>query len=213
MSENGIQSRVIYIIFVCLEKFYSSFKTLGHGGSVKSLYDVSLLCPSAYIYCCLFHAVLEPSAYTSVSLVRLEVSQVKHYWNIIALQCCVSFRCVTQWISDMSTCTPSLLNLPPTRPVSPPTHPSRSSRSIQLSSLWYTAVSTSYFTYGHAFMGFACGSAGWGSACNAGDLASILGLERSPGEGKGYLLQDSGLENSMDCIGIVCGVAKSPDLL
>ena len=38
------------------------------------------------------------------------------------------------------------------------------------------------------------------SACNAGDPSSIPGLERSPGEGKGYLLQYSGLENSMDCI-------------
>ena len=32
-----------------------------------------------------------------------------------------------------------------------------------------------------------------------GDLGSIPGLERSPGEGKGYPLQYSGLENSMDC--------------
>ena len=40
-----------------------------------------------------------------------------------------------------------------------------------------------------------------------GDLGSILGLERSPGEGKGYPLQYSGLENSMDCI--VHGIAKS----
>ena len=31
-----------------------------------------------------------------------------------------------------------------------------------------------------------------------GDLGSILGSERSPGEGKGYPLQYSGLENSMD---------------
>ena len=38
-------------------------------------------------------------------------------------------------------------------------------------------------------------------ACNAGDLSSIPGLERSPGERKGYPLQYSGLENSMDCIG------------
>ena len=45
-----------------------------------------------------------------------------------------------------------------------------------------------------------CGSAGKESACNAGDLASILGLGRSPGEGKGYPLQYFGLENSMDCI-------------
>ena len=36
------------------------------------------------------------------------------------------------------------------------------------------------------------------SACNAGDLGSIPGLGRSPGEEKGYPLQYSGLENSMD---------------
>ena len=39
------------------------------------------------------------------------------------------------------------------------------------------------------FLGFPCGSAGKESACNAGDLGSIPGLERSPGEGKGYPLQ------------------------
>ena len=38
------------------------------------------------------------------------------------------------------------------------------------------------------------------SACNVGDLGSIPGLGRSPGEGKGYPLQYSGLENSMGCI-------------
>ena len=42
---------------------------------------------------------------------------------------------------------------------------------------------------------------------NAGDLGLILGLGRSPGEGKGNPLQYSGLENSMDCI--VPGVTKS----
>ena len=43
-------------------------------------------------------------------------------------------------------------------------------------------------------------SAGKESACNAGDLGSIPGLGRSPGEGKGYPLQYSDLENSMGCI-------------
>ena len=46
---------------------------------------------------------------------------------------------------------------------------------------------------------FPCGSAGKKSVCNVGDLGSIPGLGRSPGEGKGYPLQYSGLENSMDC--------------
>ena len=49
-------------------------------------------------------------------------------------------------------------------------------------------------------MGFPCGSAGKESACNAGDLGSIPGLGRSPGEGKHYPLLYSGLENSTDCI-------------
>ena len=35
---------------------------------------------------------------------------------------------------------------------------------------------------------------------NARDLGSIPGLEGSLGEGKGYLFQYSGLENSLDCI-------------
>jgi len=35
-------------------------------------------------------------------------------------------------------------------------------------------------------MAFPCGSAGEESACNAGDLGSVPGLRRSPGEGKGY---------------------------
>ena len=48
------------------------------------------------------------------------------------------------------------------------------------------------------FLGFPGGSAGKESACNAGDLSLIPGLGRSPGEGKGYPLQYSGLENSMD---------------
>ena len=47
-------------------------------------------------------------------------------------------------------------------------------------------------------MGFPCGSAGEEFICNAGDLGLIPGLGRSPGEWKGYPLQYSGLENSMD---------------
>ena len=62
------------------------------------------------------------------------------------------------------------------------------------SSIWY-------------LLGFPCGLAGKVSSCNAGDLGLIPGLGRSPGEGKGYLLQYSGLENSMDCV--VHEVAKS----
>ena len=51
------------------------------------------------------------------------------------------------------------------------------------------------------------GSDGKESACNVGDLDLIPGLGRSPGEGKGYPLQYSGLENSMEYI--VHGFAKS----
>ena len=43
-------------------------------------------------------------------------------------------------------------------------------------------------------------SVGKESTCNVGDPSSIPGLGRSPGEGKGYPLEYSGLENSIDCI-------------
>ena len=55
--------------------------------------------------------------------------------------------------------------------------------------------------------GLLCGSESKESACIVGDQCSIPGLGRSPGEGNGYTLQDSGLENSMDCK--VHEVAKS----
>ena len=55
------------------------------------------------------------------------------------------------------------------------------------------------------YLSFPYGSAGNESTCNRPGL--IPGLGRSPGEGKGYPLQYSALENSMDCI--VHGVAKS----
>ena len=69
----------------------------------------------------------------------------------------------------------------------------------------------------HQLSSPSCGSTGKESTCNAGDLGSIPGLGRSPGEGKGYPLQYSGLENSMengiemensmDCV--LLGVTKS----
>ena len=56
-------------------------------------------------------------------------------------------------------------------------------------------------------MGFPCGLAGKESTCSEGHLGSIPRLGTSPGEGKGYPFQYSGLENSMDCV--VHGVSKS----
>ena len=58
-------------------------------------------------------------------------------------------------------------------------------------------------------LSFLDSSVGKESACNAGDPSSIPGLGRSPGEGKGYPLQYSGLENSMNFI--TKGVPKSQD--
>ena len=48
-------------------------------------------------------------------------------------------------------------------------------------------------------MGFPDGTVDKESTYNAGDLHSVPGLGRSPGEGKGYPLQYSGL-SSMDCV-------------
>ena len=56
-------------------------------------------------------------------------------------------------------------------------------------------------------LGFLGGSDSKVSTCNEGDLGLIRGLGRSSGEGNGYPLQYSGLENSIDSI--VHGLAKS----
>ena len=53
----------------------------------------------------------------------------------------------------------------------------------------------SHFKYSFVLLG---DSAGKASVCNVGDLGSILGLGRSPGEGNGNPLQYSCLENPMD---------------
>ena len=63
-------------------------------------------------------------------------------------------------------------------------------------------------TQPYDYEGFPGGSVGKKSASNVGDLGSIPGLGRSPGEGNGYPLQYSGLENSMEYT-VVRGVAKS----
>ena len=58
-----------------------------------------------------------------------------------------------------------------------------------------------------SILGLHYGSADKESTCNVGDLGSIPGLGRSPGEGKGYPFQYSGLKNSIGCM--VHEVAKS----
>ena len=55
-----------------------------------------------------------------------------------------------------------------------------------------------YYPIDYRPMGFPGGSDGKASACSVGDLYSIPGLGRSPGEGKGNSLQCACLENSMD---------------
>ena len=61
-----------------------------------------------------------------------------------------------------------------------------------------THWSDHFISFYGIFLGFPCGSAGKESACNVGDLGLIPLLGRSPGEGKGYPLHYSGLENSMN---------------
>ena len=75
--------------------------------------------------------------------------------------------------------------------------------------IWYMFISDHinwYILYIYIYH-FPCGSVGKESACNSRDTGSIPGLGTSPGERKGYPLQYSGLEDSMDCIDH--GVTKS----
>ena len=64
----------------------------------------------------------------------------------------------------------------------------------------YNVDDNSSFNNFLELLGFPCGSASKESACNAGDLGLIPWMGQSPGEGQGYPLQYSGLENSIDWI-------------
>lgn len=59
--------------------------------------------------------------------------------GIVALQYCVTFCCTVEWMSRRYPCIPSLWGLPPTRA----SRWSRSARSTELSSLYYTACAPS----------------------------------------------------------------------
>ena len=72
---------------------------------------------------------------------------------------------------------------------------------------YHASLPYCYLTPISKWLGFPESSVGKESASSVGDLGSIPGLGRSPGEGQGYPHQYSGLENSMDYI--VHGVAKS----
>ena len=65
-----------------------------------------------------------------------------------------------------------------------------------------TTIFLNCFGFIFCFVGlsFPVNSARKASALKAVDMDSVPGLGRSPGEGKGYPVQYSGLENSMDCI-------------
>ena len=75
--------------------------------------------------------------------------------------------------------------------------------SVKLPTIWHEVTFISLLldsSFVHITLGFPCSSAGKESTCHAGNLGLIPGLERSLVEGKGYPLQYSGLENSMNCI-------------
>ena len=66
-------------------------------------------------------------------------------------------------------------------------------------------------TYITCNRGFPCGSAGKESAFNMGDLGSIPGLGRSPKEWKGYPIHYSGLDSSMDYMGVTTSQTRLND--
>ena len=72
------------------------------------------------------------------------------------------------------------------------------SLSLLILSLTLSLCHFNHIIYMYMFASFPDSSVGKESTCNVGDLGSIPGLGRYPGEGKGYPLQYSSLENSID---------------
>ena len=84
-------------------------------------------------------------------------------------------------------------------------------KSIKIIGPFFLPANFTSFAMLSLLHGFPDSSVGEESTCNAGDPSSIPGSRKSTGEGIGYPLQYSGLENSMDWI--VHGVTKSPTRL
>ena len=81
------------------------------------------------------------------------------------------------------------------------THTHRHTHTTHTCIYTHTHIHMHIYTYSNLYtytFGFPGGSVGNESACNAGDLGSIPGLGSSSGEGNGYSLQNSCLENPMD---------------
>ena len=78
------------------------------------------------------------------------------------------------------------------------TNNEKSERKIKETILFTIAIKKIKYLGINLSLGFPGGSEGKASACNSGDLGSIPGLGRSPGEGNGNPLQYTCLENPMD---------------
>ena len=113
-------------------------------------------------------------------------------WRLIALQYCSVF------FSYIDVNQPWTYLYSPSRSPLPPPSPPNSSGSSQCTRPEHLSHASSLVWWSVlVFLSFPCDSIAKESTCNAGDLGSIPGLERSPREGKGYLLQYSGLDNGV----------------
>ena len=172
------------------------------------------------------------NVFTHSKMRRLIFFYSYFYWNIVTLQCYVSFCCTAKWVSYMYTSIPYFFKFP-SRPLICTTYMCYEVCGNRLNSkaastclacttspfdtkfktchcpTFWTPQYLYHLIYTKGFLG---SSDGKESACNAEDPGSIPGSGRSPGKGNGYPLQYSCLENSMDrgaWWATVHGVAKS----
>ena len=121
--------------------------------------------------------------------ISLKGSPVFHVANLLFFQSVYSCFTVVCWFLLYNNLNQLCVYMCPL-PLQPPSHPSRSSQSTELSSLYYTAASH-YLNILH-MAGLPGGSAGKEPTCNTGDLGSIPGLGRSPREGNTHSIDYTG---------------------
>ena len=170
--------------------------------------DAMILVFECWVLSQLFHSPLSPSSRGSLSASSLSAIKVVSsaylrlliFLSAIMIPACDSSSlafCIMHisYMSRVTALTYSFLNYEPMQC-------SMSSSKccflpcIQDSQVKWTDIPISLRIF--QFVAFPSGSVSKESACNVGDLGSIPGSGRSPGEGNGNPLQYSGLENSMD---------------